>query len=402
MPSFAMKTTVLLALLLATATQAADWPHWRGPNRNGISEETIGTNFPGDGPKVLWKANVGIGFTSFSVADGKVFTMGWADDKDTVFAFDAKSGKQLWAHSYDSELGDKYYEGGPGSTPTVDGANVFTLGKWGDVCCLDSATGKVAWEKNVAKELKVDAPTWGFAGSPVVSGKQLFLNIGTSACSLDKATGKVLWSSDGKTESGYSTPLQVKLNGQDILFTANTKAYLALDPATGKQLWDIPWVTRYGINAADPIVHGSNFFISTGYGKGCAMYELKAGESKLLWQHRDLRTQMNAAVLIDGHLYGIDGDENQKTMLKCLDVATGTTKWSEPIAKMGSVVAAKNALIVLSGKGELTLAKISPAGYESITTAQILSGKCWSVPVLANGILYCRNAAGDVVALDVK
>lgn len=272
----------------------------------------------------------------------------------------------------------------------------------GDAFCFDAATGKVVWEKNIAKELKVDAPTWGFSGSPVVSGHQLFLNVGTRGCALDKATGKVLWSSDGKTETGYMTPLQVKLGSQEILFSANTKAYLALDPATGKQLWDIPWETRYGINAADPIVHGSNLFISTGYGKGCAMYELKPGESKVLWQHRDLRTQMNAALLIDGHLYGIDGDESQKTMLKCLDAATGSTKWAEPIAKMGSVVAAKNALIVLSGKGELSLAKISSSGYEPITTAQILSGKCWSVPVLANGILYCRNAAGDVVALDVK
>lgn len=396
-----MKTIACLVLLTAAA-QAADWPQWRGPNRDGISSETIKTEFPGDGPKVLWKASVGIGFSSFTVADGRVFTMGWADDKDTVFCFDAKSGKQVWSHSYDSELGDKYYEGGPGSTPTVDGAQVFTLGKWGDAFCFDAATGKVVWEKNIAKELKVDAPTWGFSGSPVVSGTQLFLNVGTRGCALDKATGKVLWSSDGKTEAGYTTPLQVKLGSQEILFTANTKAYLALDPATGKQLWDIPWVTRYGINAADPIVHGSNLFISTGYGKGCAMYELKPGESKMLWQHRDLRTQMNAALLIDGHLYGIDGDESQKTMLKCLDAATGSTKWAEPIAKMGCVVAAKNALIVLSGKGELSLAKISSSGYEPITTAQILSGKCWSVPVLANGILYCRNAAGDVVALDVK
>ena len=396
-----MKTIACL-VLLTVAAQAADWPHWRGPNRNGISAETIRTEFPGDGPKVLWKASVGIGFSSFTVADGRVFTMGWADDKDTVFCFDTKSGKQVWSHSYDSELGDKYYEGGPGSTPTVDGAQVFTLGKWGDAFCFEAATGKVVWEKNIAKELKVDAPTWGFAGSPVVSGNQLFLNVGTRGCALDKATGKVLWSSDGKTETGYMTPLQVKLGSQEILFSANTKAYLALDPATGKQLWDIPWETRYGINAADPIVHGSNLFISTGYGKGCAMYELKPGESKVLWQHRDLRTQMNAALLIDGHLYGIDGDESQKTMLKCLDAATGSTKWAEPIAKMGSVVAAKNALIVLSGKGELSLAKISSSGYEPITTAQILSGKCWSVPVLANGILYCRNAAGDVVALDVK
>ena len=400
-PCPTMKALTLL-LVLSTAAQAADWPHWRGVDRTGISAETIGTTLPADGPKTLWKAKVGIGFSSFSVANGKVFTLGWADDKDTVFAFDAQTGKLAWSHSYDAEQGDKYYEGGPSSTPTVDGSHVFTLSKWGDVFCFEAASGKIVWQKNIAKELSVEPPTWGFAGSPTVSGKQLFLNVGSRGCSLDKATGKVLWSSDGKTETGYSTPLQVKLGAQDILFTANGKGYLALDPATGKQLWDIPWVTRYAVNAADPVVSGDKLFISTGYGKGCAMYELKPGESKLLWQHRDMRTQMNPCLLIDGHLFGIDGDEGSKTMLKCLDAATGATKWSEPVAKMGSVSAAKNALIVFSGVGELTLAKISTAGYEPITTAQVLSGRCWSVPVLANGVLYCRNAAGDVVALDVK
>lgn len=400
-----MKALAHTAVLLSLAANAiaADWPQWRGPQRSGISEESIKTAFPGDGPAVLWKASAGIGFSSFAVAGGHVYTLGWADDKDTVSCFDAASGKLLWSHSYDAEQGDKYYEGGPGSTPAVDGSAVFTLSKWGDVFSFDTATGKVLWEKNVAKELKVDPPTWGFAGSPIIQGSQLLLNIGTRGCSLDKATGKVLWSSDGKTETGYSTPLPVKLGSQDLLLTANTKAYLALDPKTGAQLWDIPWVTRYGINAADPVLSGNQIFISTGYGKGCALYELSpGGTSKLLWQHRDMRTQMNPCLLIDGHLYGIDGDENSKTQLKCLDLATGTTAWAEPIAKMGSVTAAKNVLIILSGKGELTLAKISATGYEPLSTAQILSGKCWSVPVLANGHLYCRNAVGDIVALDVK
>lgn len=401
MPCPAMKTLALLVLASAVA-QAADWPHWRGIHRTGISDETIATSFAGDGPKQLWTASVGTGFSSFSVAEGRVFTLGWADDKDTVFCFDAKTGKQLWTHSYAAELGDKYYEGGPGTTPTVDGAKVFTLSKWGDVFCFEAATGKIVWQKNVATELKVEAPTWGFSGSPIVHGTQLLLNIGTRGCALDKATGKVLWSSDGDIETGYTSPLVAKIGAQEILFSANTKAYLALDPATGKQLWDIPWGTRYGVNAADPVVQGKNLFISTGYGKGCAMYELNAGESKLLWQHRDLRTQMNPALLIDGHLYGIDGDESSKTQLKCLDAATGATKWAEPVAKMGSVTAAKNALIVLSGVGELSLAKISPTSYEVLATTQILSGRCWSVPVLANGILYARNAAGDVVALEVK
>lgn len=397
-----MKALPVVLALLVSAVQAADWPQWRGPAFNGISEESIGTAFPGDGPKVLWKANVGIGFSGFSVAGGRAFTLGWEDDKDTVFCFEAKTGKEVWKHTYEAEQGDKYYEGGPSSTPTVDGSNVYTLSKWGDLFCFDAATGKIAWQKNVATELKIDPPTWGFAGSPLVLGNQLIVNVGSRGCSVDKATGKVIWSSDSSEDTGYTTPMLAKVNGKDLLFIGNGKAYLAVDPATGKELFSIPWVTRYGVNAADPIVTGDKLFISTGYGKGCALYSLNSVESKQVWTNRDMRTQMNPCLLIDNHLYGIDGDENSKTMLKCLDLATGATKWAEPTAKMGSVLAAKNALIVLSGTGELTLAKRSTSEFDAITTAQVLSGRCWTVPVLANGILYCRNAAGDVVALDVK
>lgn len=398
----AMKVLPVALVLFAASIHAADWPNWRGPAHNGISEETIGTTFPGDGPKVVWKASVGTGFSSFAVAGGRAYTLGWADDKDTVFCLDAKSGKELWKHTYDSEQGDKYYEGGPSSTPTVDGASVYTLSKWGDLFCFEATSGKVTWQKNIATELKIDPPTWGFASSPRVIGKQLFINVGSRGCSVDKATGTVIWSSDASVDTGYTTPQLAKVGGKDLLFLANGKAYLAVDPASGKELFSIPWVTRYGVNAADPVVSGDKLFISTGYGKGCAMYELNPVESKQVWQNRDMRTQMNPCILIDGHLFGKDGDESSKTMLKCLDLATGATKWAEPSAKMGSVVAAKNALISLSGTGELTLAKRSTAAFESLATAQVLSGRCWSVPVLSNGLLYCRNAAGDVVALDVK
>lgn len=398
-----MKFSSALFLALALpAAQAADWPHWRGPAKNGISEESISTNFPADGPKVVWKASVGIGFSSFSVAAGRVYTIGWAEDKDTVFCFDAATGKEIWKHTYDAEQGDKYYEGGPSSTPTIDGDHVYTLSKWGDVFCFQAATGKIVWQKNAATEFGIEPPTWGFASSPLVHGKQLILNIGARGCALDKTSGKAIWSSDKEEDTGYTSATLSKIGGKDVLLMANGKVYQAIDPADGKELFNIPWVTRYGVNAADPIVSGDKMFISTGYGKGCALFEVTASSAKQVWQNRDMRTQMNPCILIDGHLYGVDGDESSKTLLKCLDFATGETKWTEPTAKMGSVVAAKNALIVLSGTGELTIAKRSSESFEAITSAQVLSGRCWSVPVLANGILYCRNAEGEVVALNVK
>src|SRR5688572_2957474 len=146
----------LTVCLLATALRADDWPRWRGPDLNGVSRETgWTTSWPKEGPKQLWKAEVGIGFSGVTVAEGRVFTMGNENETDTVFCFDEKSGKLVWKHSYPCPLDPKYYEGGPGASPTVDGARVFTLSKRGHLFCFDAGTGKVVWQKNLLEELGV-------------------------------------------------------------------------------------------------------------------------------------------------------------------------------------------------------------------------------------------------------
>ncbi len=397
-----MRAITLFALALAATAQATDWPQWRGPSRNGISDESVTTTFPSAGPRVLWQASVGTGFSSMSVAKGRLYTLGHEGEQDTVFCFDAKTGKEVWKHSYPAELGDKYFEGGPTSTPTVSGDHVFTLSRWGDLFCFEAATGKIIWNKNIATELGAAVPDWGFAGSPLVHDDLLVLNVGENGTALDKNTGAVRWQSTGAESAGYSTPLPFQRDGKWLATFSNVKGYFALDLATGKPQWFFKWVTRYGINAADPIPAGDDFFISTGYSKGCALIKPGAGEPALLWQNRDLRTQMNPGVLIKGHVYGIDGDEGSKPELKCLELTTGKITWKAPSPKGGGLIAAQDKLIVLTGQGELSIAKASPDQYDTLATAQVLNGKCWTAPVLANGVLYCRNADGKIVALDVK
>jgi hypothetical protein len=182
---------IALACLTSShiAAWADDWPQWRGPNHNGISSETQWSDhWLPDGPPILWKANVGVGFSSFSVAKGRVYTMGNSDNRDTVFCFDEATGKQLWSHSYPADLGDKYFDGGTTGTPTVGGDRVFTLSRWGDVFCLEAATGKVIWTRNVQKETRVRIPTWGFSGSPLVFENSLVLTVGEAGMALDKGT----------------------------------------------------------------------------------------------------------------------------------------------------------------------------------------------------------------------
>src|SRR5436305_5508767 len=140
----------LLIVLTPLAARADDWPCWRGPNHNGISAETGWLDdWPKDGPPVAWRASVGIGFSTVAVSNGRLYTLGNAEDKDTVYCLDAVTGKQLWTHSYDAPRDPNNFEGGPTATPTADGNRVYTISRQGDLFCFDAITGKAVWSQNI-------------------------------------------------------------------------------------------------------------------------------------------------------------------------------------------------------------------------------------------------------------
>jgi outer membrane protein assembly factor BamB len=334
------------------------------------------------------------------VAGGKLYTMGHEGGKDTVWCLDALTGKVVWKHAYEAELGDNLFEGGPTATPTVHAGSVYTFSRWGDLFCFDAADGKVRWQRNVAKDLEMPVPGWGFASSPVVHDKLVLLTVGQAGLALDKDSGKTAWSS-AKEEAGYSTPLLFRQGNDTFAIVSSGNAYMAVNAATGKGLWEVPWITRYGINAAQPILAGDQLFLSTGYGKGCALFQT-GDEPKEVWRSKNLRNQINSSVLVDGFLYGIDGDTTTAQSFKCLEWKTGQVRWTHDGIGMGALMAADGKLIVLSDQGELLIAPASPEGFKPTARAKILQGKCWTVPVLANGRIYCRSAAGEVVCLDVR
>ncbi len=394
--------TPLLLALAALPAAADDWPHWRGPRRDGISAETEWRDrWPAEGPRILWKADVGTGFASFAVAGGRVCTVGNEDNTDTVSCFDAETGKTLWTHAYESDLGSRFFEGGPVSTPAFDGDRVYVLGKWGDLFCLDASTGKTVWATNVAKGAGVRLPGWGFSGSPVVHGKLLLLNIGHGGAAVDKDSGRIAWKSEDK-DAGYSTPLVIPGGGASLALMGSGNSWYAVDCASGREAWRVRWVTSYGVNAADPIVHDGRVFLSSGYGRGGALLGLGAKGPEPLWENKVMACQMNPCVLLDGHLYGVSGDSDKKPALKCVEFATGVEKWSQTGLGAGGVTAAAGRLIVLAEHGELIVAPATPEGFKPSARAKVLGGKSWTVPVLANGRIFVRNAEGDVVCLDVR
>lgn len=387
--------------LVAAMAEGVDWFRWRGPDLNGISTETgWNVSWPSAGPQRLWQANVGIGFSSVAVSQGRVYTLGNRDDQDTVYCFDAATGHVIWRHTYACKLGDKYYEGGAHSTPTVDGHRVYTLSKYGHLHCLEAGTGKVAWSKNLAEEVGAKAPTWGFASAVLTQGDVLYVNVGKAGTALEKATGKVLWKS-GPDPAGYATPVPFTLAGKKGLAIFAEQSLVAVDPQTGAQLWEYPWKTRYEVNAADPIFQGDLVFISSGYDHGAALVRITDGQPATVWASKEMRNHYNSCVLLGGHLYGYD----QNADLKCLAFETGEVKWTEKkLGKggQGALMVADGKLIVLSETGELIVAPADPRGFKPISRAKVLGGKCWTTPVLSQGRIYCRNAQGDLVCLDVR
>jgi outer membrane protein assembly factor BamB len=400
------RTPILfLAALLyfTTRADAADWPNWRGPNHNGISSETGWlAQWPVDGPKQLWKAAVGTGFSSITVAQGRAYTVGNRSDTDTVYCFDAETGSNVWKYSYACALNPNMYEGGPSASPTIDSGRVYAVSKLGNLYCLDAETGRLIWTKNVASLAGAGSPMWGFAGSALVQDNLLILDIGGQGMALDKVSGAMVWSS--AETGGYSTPVPCSFNGAPALVVISRQAVFGLETKSGKQLWSFPWKTEYDLNIADALVSGNDIFVSAGYDHGACVVRVSGATASPLWESRSLRNHISSSVLVDGYIYGVDGQVNNAgdATLKCLEFATGREKWDYKGLGGGALIVADHKIIMLSDKGELVVGEASPAGFTPISRAQVLGGKCWTAPTLANARLYCRNAKGDLLCLDIK
>jgi len=403
---FAPLNSSLLALTVsATASVAADWPSWRGPDRNGISRETGWTHtWPADGPPVLWKTGVGTGFSSMVVADGRLVTMGSSGDEDVVFCLDALTGATHWTFRYAQPLANKMYEGGPNSTPLIGGGTVFTASKTGRVHALEAASGRLLWTADLKERVGAALSDWGVSAAPVLADPAtLLINYGPHGVALDPVTGAERWNSGTKKDMSFAAPVLTAFDGQPAALFFMSENLVAVHPGTGRTLWQSPFGKGYRTHCSDPIVSGDRVFISSG-DDGGELLEVSGNGARRVWKNRNLSTFTGSAVLIGGHLYGHEtaGYKGPEQELRCVDLAGGEVRWGEKGFGQGSLIAAGDRLIVLSDKGELSIVKASPERYELLARCQPLGGKCWTAPALAGGRLHLRNARGDLVCLDLN
>jgi outer membrane protein assembly factor BamB len=398
----------LFASLTGCVGLAADWPQWRGPQRNGTSPETNWLNaWPKDGaPRVAWRFPAGKGHSAVSVADGRAFTMGWDGTQDWVFCLEASSGRLIWKQSY--PCGDIVQWSGPRATPTVEGDAVYTLGQHGRLRAWSARDGEPLWEIQLGKDYEPDVD-YGFTWSPLIVGDHLILSAGTRGLALDKRTGRFVWGHD-RGRGACASPVPFPWNGRTgvaVITTAADRDSVTLtgvDPVNGAVIWQSPpWREKWGASCVDLLVDGGRVFVTSAeqYVR-CARFTVQGAALEEDWAHTRLASYTGGCVLVDGHLFGI----TKAGLLKCLDWQTGEEHWAQRgFGGHGSLIAAGGKLLLqASDRGELMVADAVPAGYRELRRFKVFAGEpaTFTAPSLAQGRIHCRSYAGEVVCLDLS
>ena len=390
----------------APVEASLDWPQWRGPNRDAVSLETgLLHAWPKDGPEEIWRIEGGEGFSSVSTSGGHLYTMWDQGGKQFLVCLRAKDGEERWRRALGAGF-QNHYGNGPRSTPLVDGDVVFAVGTQGRLVAANKDTGDVIWEHDLVEDFEARLPTYGYAGSPLLVGDMLLVETGgkdAAYAALDKATGDIRWASHDDPPA-YTSPIEITVGGVPQIVFWSAQGVHALSPADGTVLWNRAWstdcpVTGDPLGCATPIfVAPDRLFLSSG--SGAAVVQLVQEERgfgvRTIWESKEMRNDVNSSVVLGGHVYGFD-----RGTLKCLDLATGETKWKARGYGAGSLIAADGELIVLSERGQLALVKATTDAFVETGNAAVLEGKNWTTPSLAGGRLYLRNHA-EVLCLDVR
>ena len=402
-----MKRLLALACLLALPAHAQDWPAELADG-TGIVAGKIRTNWNDEAPKVLWKKNIGKGCSTWAIVDDRAVVTGNDGNKDTVWCLDAKTGKEIWTHSYDEKLAPKLYAGGPNAAPTINDGLVYTISKTGKLFCLDFSTGKVKWQKHLKDDFGGKAPDWGYSGAPLIDGDHLIV----LPCSkkqgamffLDKKTGKTVWHTENAARSGYTEPVLIDHKGTRaaLVFHGRRAVCYDIEKNKGDILFEHEWRTSYDVNASNPQYLDGLVFMASGYGKGYCVVDTRGSKPKVLHKEEDTRLIFQNSLLVDGDIIAVFGDKRIDAELIRMDMKSGKIRWKTDMpGTRGSSLIVGEHLVLLSETGDLIVGTAGKNAWKELGRIKPLKKLCWSYLAYSNGRLFARNNDGQAVVLDV-
>lgn len=391
---------------------AADWPQWRGPDRDGRTPQTgWRTDWPDTAPPVLWKAEAGMGMSSPIATQGMLFTHGNdGQGSDNVIARDAATGVERWRHTIPCATAAHempIVPNGPGATPTAAAGQLFALTREGDLLCLEAATGKLQWHRDLVADLGGKRPVYGYTQSPLVDGGRVILDIGGTAGStvaLAAATGEVAWRA-GTGEAGYSSARVFERGGERLVAMFKGEGLDVFSPADGRVLWTHRTTARDFSNASTPAFAGHRILVSnTGTDPATLLDWDAAPEPNVrpAWSHKQLALLFNSAIEHGGSLFAFNEKRRGHHEFTCVDAVTGETRWVSGDVNTGTFLLAGDHWIFQTREGEIVIAPASLTELKPVARFPAVAGKCYGTPALAAGILYVRNNAGQLAAFDLQ
>jgi outer membrane protein assembly factor BamB len=390
---------VLLWPVSAPAADSNDWPAWRGPRRDGRSDETgLLASWPEGGPKLLWTTEgVGEGYSTPSIAGDFVYLMGNKEGYECVVAVDrTKQGTDGWVR----QIGPVRAEGGgyrgPRSTPTVDGNRLYALGLAGDLVCLDTKTGKVFWRHDLIGEFGGQVGGWGYAESPLVDDKWVICTPGgeqATILALLKTSGKPVWRSAIGDTADYSSIIAIQVSGTKQYVQLTKQGVVGVNAKNGDLLWRYDKPANGTANCATPVFANDSVFAASSYGAGGGLVQLKKNrktwDANELYFTKEMQNHHGGMVLLDGYLYGCD-----ESVLRCLDFKTGKSQWQDRSCGKCSLVYADGMFYCRGEDGVVSLVTATPTQFElkgRFEQPERSDKYAWPHPVIAGGCLYLRD-----------
>lgn len=411
---------IIIGMLFNIQVFAADWPQWRGPNRDGLwQEKGVVQEFNAPQLPIRWRAEIANGYSGPTVANGRVYVtdrLTTPTQVERVHCFDAMTGKKIWSYSYECKYERVDRSNGPRASVTIDDRRAYSLGTMGHLFCFDAVNGEVLWSKDLNAEYKIRMPTWGIAASPLVQNDLVIVHIGgeDNACivAFDKVTGKEKWRALNDPAS-YSAPIVIKQAGKDVLVCWTAERVVGLDSLTGKLCWQHQFPPgRIAQNIATPVFQNNYLFVSSFF-DGSLL--LKVNPDMLaveeVWRRKgtnekntdSLHCCISTAVLQGDYIYGVDSYGE----LRCLDLHTGDRIWESldavPKARWANIhmVRHEDKIWMFNERGQLIICKLSPEGFHEISRAKLINptegqlnqrgGVCWTHPAFAYKHVYIRN-----------